>query len=181
MTSRLKYIKNLPVICFLTVSISACSPRLERPVTDQSGYSSVSTTLEKIAYNPLYDGVLKARAINANNFYFLYLHFELPAEKIRYFRFDNGSNVLIKLSDNSTVILFNDNRMRARRKEGLGISTRSADVDCVLSDQDLLRINSSAVTAISLQANNGDFDFDVDTKGDQMLKKLIELISTTGK
>ena len=186
MLSQLKIITRSGFVAvMLLMSFAALAQKMDKPQIDKFTHDTAFfTTTEKIAGNK---GSLSSSAenieaytSNKNGVINLHLKIELTTFDHNRFQVTSGNKVLIKLADNTLVTLTNIADVASMRE---GIGARVTGRECWTAvvalntvKDDMARIWQSDITAIRIEADGQNFDFDIKTKDSKVIQKMFSLI-----
>ncbi len=182
-------LEKITKACFifgiLTMPVIAFAQKMDKPRIDKFTNDTIFyTTTEKVAGNKgsLSSSAedIEAYASNLHGSINLHLKVELTTFDHRHFNIAKGNSVIFKLADNTLLTIPVISDIGARRE---GIGPRVTGRECwtgevavnVIKD-DIKRISSTAITAIRIQGDEENFDFDIKQKNDGVIKKMLELI-----
>jgi len=189
MLSQLKKLgKLLPVIVLSAVHFAASAQKVEKPVIDKfTNDTTYFTTTEKVAATngSMSQSVENIEAYASKKKSAIFGHFNLivTVADHKCFHVSNGSQILLKLSDNSIVSLSCiDDKESKRISYGshflktLNWACWSADIPFKLTNEDIQKINASLVVGIRIQTNEQNYDLDIKPKDAATLTKMFQLI-----
>jgi hypothetical protein len=109
----------------------------------------------------------------------------LNVSNYKRFHASRGNVVIVKLVDNSIINLTNIDDVTAERKGGGTLATGrmcwTGELSTHVDKVDINKILSSVVTVIRVQTDEGNLDFDIKSKGSDIIKKSFTLILTAKK
>jgi hypothetical protein len=167
----------LPAIAF--------SQKLEKPTIDKfSNDTTYSTSQSRIASNGKNTSAVAAYifadAFKVKNSYVLDLELDFTVEGHSLANILEGNKIYIKLADNSIITLADIKDAIGNAKTiKMGVVIRdfiSVYAHYNISKADIAKILSGSVTAIRVEAQDQTFDFDVQPKESDTIKKMFQLL-----
>jgi hypothetical protein len=188
MLSHLKKImKTILFLVALIIPFISKAQKMGEPNIDKfTNDTTLFTSIEKIGTNVLnfnYSEQLEAYYSKSNRFVYLHLIVELPDGAEKFFRVSEGNSILIKLADNTLISLQSLADVNAKIDDlpggflGQGIPYWRADVTLESTKETMAKLSSSVITAIRVQSDKSNIDFDINTKSSDIIKKMIQLIN----
>jgi hypothetical protein len=183
-----KISKPFLFIIFFVLPVSAFCQKLNKPVIDKfSNDTTLSTTQEKVGSTEKFSSTtatfFKASFYKIKGLYFLSVELDASSDN-KYFIAQKDDKILLKLANNSIVTLSNLNESDATHQTiKSGFVQRDywvAIINYHLSKDDIAALSSSALTTVRVQTDQQNFDFDIESKGNDAFTKMLALI-TSGK
>lgn len=166
--------------------IMAFSQKLVKTSIDKFTNDTISSTSqEKIAstekFSSTVANILYANAGRINSHVLLNLEINVTTADNSFFIVSAGDSTLLKLADDTFVKLFNIKDVPAVgqsiKKGFVEREYWTAQMSYLISKKDIERILSSSVNIIRVGVRDKNFDFDVNSKDSDVIKKMLVLVS----
>ena|ERR1700744_906373 len=181
MLSQFKKSAKLLFIAFvLSAPLTIAAQKLEKPVIDSFlNDTTYFTTTEWIASNGFWSLTVKNANFylsKKNGVIFGHISATVTAADYKRFHVTAGNQILFKLADKS-LVTFSAYEDEKAKHEGIGLTESwTAYIPFSVVKNDIQRILASPVTAIRIQTDGMNYDYDIKPKDAAKLTKMFQLI-----
>lgn len=181
-----KITKTVFILGSFMMPILASGQKLLNTTIDKFTNDTISSTTQvRIASTEKFTSsvaeFLDADVSKINSNFYLNLEVDLTTADHDFFSVIKDTNALIKLADNTVVKLSNIRTVRSQPQNiasGLFVSREYwvAGMSYSIQKEDIEKLLASAVTAIRVEADSRNFDFDIKPKDGSLIKKMLLLV-----